>query len=645
MKKLANSSKLRTLLNVGIFVCLVVITIEIFPHHASNFKYHFEIGKPWGYELLTAEFDFPIYKTDAQLDADRKQVAKEYIPYYSLQDSAKILVVSIEDMERITKEGWTKIQVIDQQRVATTHLVSELYTPKSAYVAFGKPLDINLTFDEATSKNVYENMIEGVSLTQGLVQRGEKIIDTGEIVNEHTYQILFSLREAYKNKEVYREQNIYSIIGHVALICIFLALLSVYLIVFRPKIFADPKNVLFFSLIIAMLICITCITLRFTSLSVYLIPFAWAPILVRVFFDSRTALFVHIITVVLASFVVSSPFEFIIIQIAIGMVSVSSLKDMTQRAQLATTAVLILIVYTLIYTAYTLSTTGNIHMIDPWMYLYFAINALLVILAYGFIYLCEKAFGYVSSITLVELTNVNSDLMLKFAEQAPGTFQHSLQVSNLATEAAKKIGAKILLVRTGALYHDIGKMMHPELYTENQQDGANPLLDMSYEDAAAAIISHVTEGVRLARKHHLPDEIVGFIECHHGTSKVKYFYNSWLNAHPGEKADEARFTYPGPCPFSKETAILMMADAVEARSRSLKEYTEESISSMVETMIEAQVTDGQLKETSLSFKDLEVIKQVFKDKLIAIYHHRITYPELVNTSTESSEKGDAKKDA
>jgi hypothetical protein len=386
---------------------------------------------------------------------------------------------------------------------------------------------------------------------------------------------------------------------------------------------------LFFSILSGLITVMALVLMRYTSLSIYLVPFAWVPIITRVFYDSRTALFLHIITVLLVAPAVPDSFEFIMVQLAAGMVAVAGMKDMTKRAQLAQTAALIFATYALSYSAFLLGTTGDWHNINVWTYLYFGINTILIICAYGLIYLFERTFHLLSSITLVELTDINSSLLLEFAEKASGSFQHSMQVSTLAMEAAKKIGAKSLLVRTGALYHDIGKLAHPEYFTENQPEGQNPLLDMSPEEAARTVIAHVTDGVKLARQHRLPEVLINFIVSHHGTSLVRYFYNTAVNnAAPGTSVDSELFRYPGPKPNTKETAILMMADAVEARSRSLKNYSEENISQMVDDMIEQQISEGQFAETPLSFKDVEDIKTVFKDRLMAINHHRIKYPKI-----------------
>jgi len=328
------------------------------------------------------------------------------------------------------------------------------------------------------------------------------------------------------------------------------------------------------------------------------------------------------------SFMVDNAFQFVLLQVTIGMVAVSSLKDMSQRSQLAQSALYIFLSYVLMFLAFEFISEGDVNRIN-WQYIiYFAISSVFLLFAYVLIYIFEKLFNLISSVTLVELTNINSDLMIQFSELAPGTFQHSMQVSNLATDAAKRINANSLLVRTGALYHDIGKLKHPEFFIENQMGGKNPLIDIPFEEASKIIINHVPDGIEIAQKNHLPEQIINFIATHHGCGKTKYFYNSYINANPGIKPNEDVFTYPGPLPNNKETAILMMADAVEARSRSLSEYTEESIDEMVEEMIGTQISDGEFKDAPITFRDVELVKAVFKEKIKNIYHNRIKYPEV-----------------
>lgn len=681
MKFKLTQDTIKNVTKLGLFIALVAIIVQLFPKE-KQFKYQYEIGKPWSYELMTASYDFPIYKTEKQLDADKKELMENYSPYFQVDENVATQqlnrwrsdwklknntdpkyfafverklktiyengIISSLMYDRMKSKGYKSIVVVKPSRLTENVSIDELHTPKTAYeeMLMDKPYFIsdaelsnynlnlylveNLRYDSITSEAVKKDMFKNLSLTSGMVQTGERIIDRGEIVTPGTYAILNSMKiESEKRKSVFEESYLV-LIGEIIIIFMLILLLTFYLYLFRPYIFGTSKNLVFIALMILLIVGLSSLVLRFSSLSIYIVPFALLPIIIRVFFDSRTALFAHIITVLIISFMVDNPFLFIILQITAGMTAVTGLKDMTQRSQLTQTALYIFLSYTVMYLSSEFIAEGDIARIHFLPIINFALSSLLLLFAYVLIYILEKIFGLISAITLVELTNINSDLMMKFAEQAPGTFQHSLQVSNLATEAAKKINANSLLVRTGALYHDIGKMKNPQYFIENQEGGKNPLLEMSYEDAAKAVVSHIADGVAIAKKYRLPDQIVGFITTHQGRTKTKYFYNSYVNANPGVIPDENVFMYPGPIPFSKETAILMMADAVEARSRTLGEYTEKSISEMVENMIDSQIADGQLKDAPISFRDVETVKKVFTEKIKNIYHNRITYPELQN---------------
>ena len=615
-----------TLFRLGAFLLLAAVIVIMFPRYSNAFRYHYEIGKPWGYATLTADFDFPIYKTDEQLALEQQQLLSTFAPIlkYIPRVQREVKVVSLETMEWLQAEGYSRITL--QQK---KYPITEIYTPMTAHKKFGYDCATNLVLDTVLTEDMRTKLLATLSPTIGLVQKGEKIIDKGEVVTERSYQVLQSLRRAYDDESLGSKQRTISILGESMLVLLFLCLFVVYLYVFRPYYMRSTSTVLFFCLQMFIVIALACLALRF-KLSVYLIPFAWVPILTRVFFDSRTALFLHFTTILIASIVVPAPVEFFFIQIVVGMVAISSLGDMTRRAQLVQTAAWILLAQTIAYTAISFAQTGAILSVDLWMYLYFIICALLTVGCYGLIYSFEKLFHFISSITLVELTDINSELLHTLAERAPGTFQHSMQVSNLAAEAAKTIGANALLVRTGALYHDIGKITDPLYYVENQNGVENPLLAMDPRDAAQVIIAHVTEGEKIARRNHLPEVVINFITTHHGTSLVRYFYNTYCNAHPKEKIDESQFRYPGAKPSTKEGAILMMADAIEARSRSLEDFTEASIAKAVNQMIDAQIADGQFAETPLSFKDVEDIRRVFISRLVAMNHHRISYPTLKN---------------
>lgn len=676
-KKGLNEHHLKWLIKSALFVTLVAIIVQLFPTE-TKFKYQFEVGKPWNYELITAAFDFPIYKDERVLQQERQLLIEGFTPYYALDSNVFISqknklietikleknlsnaklnylinalaqvynvgIVPVQDISGLKDKNKNEIKCIYPNRVTRTINISNLHTPRSAYEELvqkvpdiSKFIDLNLyiaeniKYDSITSSLSRDELLANLSYTEGMVQAGERIIDRGEIINTKTYQILNSLRLEYDKRNSSVRQSIFVIVGEVIIITGLILLFFMYLYLFRPRIFDKFSNLLFISLVIVIMIGITSLIIRATSLNYNIVPYALLPIIIRVFFDSRTALFAHIITTMIISFMVDNAAQFMVLEIAAGMAAVSSLKDMTQRSQLAQSALYIFLTYSFAFLAYELIIEGEIARINWETLLYFAISSAFLLFAYVLIYIFEKMFGLISSVTLVELTNVNNDLMMRFAEKAPGTFQHTLQVSNLATEAAKKIGANSLLVRTGALYHDIGKMKNPSYFTENQMGGHNPLYDMSFEEAARVIINHVKDGVEIAKKNHLPEQIIHFIVTHHGKSKTRYFYNSFVNANPDLLPNESAYTYPGPLPNSKETAILMMADAVEARSRSLNVYTEETINHAVEEMINAQIADGQFKDAPISFRDVETVKAVFKEKIKNIYHSRISYPELKKT--------------
>ncbi|MEI6554852.1 MAG: HDIG domain-containing metalloprotein [Paludibacter sp.] len=676
MKLKLTDAQILILKNAGLFACITILIVLLYPAEES-FKYQFEVGKPWSYELMTASFDFPIYKSDQQIAREKEEALKDFAPYYKLDTtvvekqikkmtadlqgkgentvsipaSIKVRlksiyskgVISANDNNKLQTDKRKKISCIPPSRVISLIPVENIYTPLTAYEEISnsignsvKMYDINkylvenLTFDSVMTSISKTELLKNLSQTSGMVQSGERIIDRGEIVTPSMYQVLKSLKTETENRKTSSiQQSSVVILGEILMTVCLITLFFLYVYLFRPRIFEVTSHVIMILLLMLLIISSTSLIISFTNVSYYMVPFALLPVIIRVFFDSRTALFVHIITVLIISFMVDNAFQFILLQITVGMAAVSSLKDMSQRSQLAQTAVYIFITYLVMYVAFELISEGDFKRIDFQYLIYFGLSSVFMLFAYVLIYIFEKIFDLISSVTLVELTNINSDLMMQFSERAPGTFQHSLQVSNLATEAAKKINANSLLVRTGALYHDIGKMKHPEYFIENQLGGKNPLSEINYEDASQIVINHVNDGIDIAKKSHLPEQIIKFISSHHGTSKTKYFYYSYINANPDKKPNDEIFTYPGPIPNNKETAILMMADAVEARSRSLSEYTEESISEMVENMIDSQIAEGEFKDAPITFRDVELVKAVFKEKIKNIYHNRIKYPEVI----------------
>ncbi len=678
-------------LNIRYFIYIVslllaVVAIYFMLPKEDNFERYFEIGKPWTYETVMAPKDFAIYKSDEQLEKERAEALRDLEPYVinsqfvihnsqfvsqkeslslskreynwlvdQLNEVYSVGVMSLQDKQEFERIGVQRVVMLEGNNVKGKVVLSSIFTPKTAYdyiLAKAKKailiddnilkaskissfIEPNVSIDRVKTDQAKEILLDGVMLTSGMVQKGEKIIDKGEVITEDVYWILKSLQRAVDADDLKQSDGLWKVLGNIVLILGMIVLLSAYFVLFRTKVLESIRATEFMILMMLSMLGLLALVTQYIGLTEYVVPFAILPLVIRVFFDSRTALYVHIITVLLASQMVPDATEFVMLQILVGMAAVSSLKDMNSRAQLVKSALLIFVVYSISFVAMELARGVDVESVDWAMLFVFALNAIALLFAYGLIFIIEKLFGFLSEVTLVELSNINTPLLMEFSEKCPGTFQHVLQVSNLAVEVAKKVGANALLVRTGALYHDLGKMVNPMYYTENQT-GINPLNELPYEEAAQVIISHVQEGVKIAEKHNLPYQIIEFISMHHGCSKVKYFYNSFKNAYPDIEVDERKFTYPGPLPSTKETAILMMSDAVEAASRSLKSYDEESIARLVEGVVNGQMADGQFRNSPISFRDVEVAKRVFVEKLKNIYHTRIQYPELKNKEDKSA---------
>lgn len=668
-----------------LFVATVALIVYFLPRD-GKFNYQFDINKPWKYGQLIATFDFPIYKDEAVVKREQDSLLVLFQPYYELdkkieKDAISKLkenyhtnlkgilpsidylryiertlkeiyqagIVSTEDIQQLQKDSTSSIMVIDD-KLANPHPTEEIYTVKKAYeyllsadsthfnrdilrqCSLNEYITPNLTFDEQRTLTAKEEMLNNYSWANGLVVSGQKIIDRGEIISPETYNILESLRKESIKRNESMGQSRLILGGQILFVGMLMLCFMLYLDLFRKDYYQRKGSLsLLFTLIVFYSI-VTAFMVTHNIFNVYIIPYAMLPIIIRVFLDSRTAFLTHVITILICSISLRFPHEFILTQLAAGLVAIFSLRELSQRSQLFRTALLVILTYAAIYFAFELMTenglSNDFSKLNLRMYTYFIINGVLLLFAYPLLFLLEKTFGFTSNVTLVELSNINNDLLRQMSETVPGTFQHSMQVANLAAEAAIRVGAKSQLVRTGALYHDIGKMENPAFFTENQSGGVNPHKNLSYEQSAQVVISHVTDGLKLADKHNLPKAGKDFISTHHGRGKTKYFYISWKNEHPDEEPNEELFTYPGPNPFTKEQAILMMADAVEAASRSLPEYTEESISNLVDKIIDSQVTEGYFKECPITFKDIATIKTVFKEKLKIAYHTRISYPEL-----------------
>lgn len=664
-----------------VFIIAILLVTYFFPRQGS-FKYNFNEGRPWQYGLLTAPFDFPIYKPVDQLKIEQDSILEFYEPYFlfdeevptsalaefdsdanlnsriaelppeykiyvrkKLNDIYSQGIMRSEDYDRIYGSR-TQALRIKEGNVAESREVESFFTIRSAYEKIltdapsGVDADIlkganineyiqeNIRYDAAISEKAQNEFIQQVDISHGMVQKGQRIIDQGEIVNTQTYNILSSLKRVTEEKSGGTTRNNWMLVGQFILIFFIFGSFYTFLLYFRPLEYRNRKHVVFMVLLITFFVLLTALSVKLDLFSVYFIPFAIVTILIRTFIDSRTALFASLTTILMSSLMVPFPFEFIVIEISVAMISIFMLKELSERSQLIKSSFFILLTYIIVYIGLELYQEGNAKEIDVVVLVYFLINFIFIMFTYSLVYLVEKTFGFISGVSLVELSNINKPLLKELSEKAPGTFQHSLQVSNLAMAAASKLGANASLIRTGALYHDIGKMANPAFFTENQTPGMNPHAGLPFEESARIITNHVRDGLKIAQKHNLPKQIVDFIETHHGTSMPKYFYISWKNANPGKEPNEANFRYPGPNPFSKETAIMMMADAVEASSRSLPQYTEETLRNLVDKIIDSQLTEGYFKLAPITFKDIQTVKDVFVEKLVTIYHSRIAYPEL-----------------
>ncbi|MDR1202487.1 MAG: HDIG domain-containing protein [Tannerellaceae bacterium] len=663
---------------VIIYFIVAILAVAYFFPKEGKFKYQYYEGKPWRYGLLTAPFDFPVYKTQAEVKREQDSIMQYYQPYFQIKNEVeqeqlkklntaflhkkdeqaylqylrKILqeiydtgIIGRENQQFLQKGNYKSLWKVKNTEAVIADM-DDIYTVQTAYSKVielcPEPLSRdtlaslninhyiveNLIYDESMSNKVKTEFLQKISLSKGMVQAGERIVDQGVIIDREMFNTLNSLKTVSQSRLGTIQRQNWIWLGIFVLIMGTYACFYMYLYFFRQQFYAQRKDAGFLLSMITLFVLLTEIAVSYNLFNVYIIPYVIVPIVVCTFFDTRTALFTHITMILLCAMMAPFPSEFMTLQIIAGMTAIFSLKDLTERYQLIRCSFFVLLSYVILYTGLTLFQEGSIAKIRWPMFVFFGINFFFLMFTYTFVYFIEKMFSYISNISLVELSNINRPILRKLSETAPGTFQHSLQVSILATEAAARINANIQLTRTGALYHDIGKMSNPAYFTENQTGGFNPHANLSLEESAGIIIGHVTEGERIARKYKLPEQLIHFIQTHHGCGKAKYFYNSFKNEFPDKPIDEAIFTYPGPNPFSKETAILMMADSVEAASRSLKEYTDETISELINRIIDEQFKDGLLKNTPLTFKELEEIKVVFNEKLRTFYHTRISYPEL-----------------
>ncbi|MDR2805154.1 MAG: HDIG domain-containing protein [Dysgonamonadaceae bacterium] len=667
------------------FVIVTTLIILLFPREGT-FRYAFVEGKPWQYGLLTAPFDFPVYKSPEQLQAEQDSVLQQFVPYFrfnpkiytlqheqfntaythyskeywndvyknyvdkTLKEIYDLGVVSNQDYQFLRDGHYNTFRVLQDNNKTVLRTTNDVFTIKSAYsylldncpkhlivnvlrsVNLNDFLHENLIYDQNMSEKVKQEDLQRISIPSGMVQAGEKIVDKGEIVTHAVYNILRSFKQIQEEKGGGVQRQTGLLAGIVLLVAGLMTCFLLYLVYFRKKIYSNQKDVVFLFSMAALFILLTEAAISTGLFSVYVIPYAIIPIVIRTFFESRTAQMTHLITILICSLMAPFALEFILIQFLACTVALYVLKDLTKRSELVRCAIFIVATYIVAYIGVLFFQEGELTKIEWNMFIYFGINFLFVMFTYAFIYIVEKIFGYISNVTLVELSDINLPALTQLSEKSPGTFQHSLQVSMLGTAAAAKIGANPQLVRTGALYHDLGKMENPAYFTENERNETNPHDSLTLEQSARIITGHVPDGVKVAQRFGIPQAIVKFILTHHGTGKAKYFYNSFKNQRPNEPVNEEAFTYSGSNPDTKETAILMMADSVEAASRSLKDYKEESIRELVNRIIDGQIEEGLLNDAPLTFQHITTIKNVFVEKLLSVYHSRISYPELVKKS-------------
>jgi hypothetical protein len=670
---------------VILFLVTAVSIVYLFPK-GGQFKYEFNNGQPWKYDNLNASFDFAIQKSDEEIAFEKKEIevnSKRYFLYNSLVIADVISTyqnrvsaiqpndsLTLEDINTLKKIGFNTIEgiyengfievasqgvVLDKNSIIALKKENEvqdfsykklLYSKDVLNIitsnlqnianTFGKRkmtdllLEIvkpNVSYDNVFSKKVIDTEIKAISYTKGKVSKGELIILKGEIVEGENLAILNSLKSESESK-IWTESNYnWIIFGYTLLVSLALLMLLLFLRKYRIEIFNNNNKVTFIFFNVFLMIFIQTLVINYNSDYLYVVPLSILPIVLKAFFDARLGLFTHVLTVLLLGYVVPNSFEFIYLHIIAGMVTILTVSELYKRANLFISVAQITLIYMITYFAFSIIKEGNASQIDVSYFIMFAANGLLSFLSLIIIYMYEKVFGLVSDVTLLELSNTNTKLLRELNEKAPGTFQHSMQVANLAEAAANEIGANSMLVRTGALYHDIGKILNPMYFIENQSTGVNPHNDLSPRDSSKIITDHVIKGIELAKKYNLPDRIIDFIRTHHGTSVTYYFYKKEQELNPDTEVDIKKFKYQGPSPFSKETAILMMCDAAEAASKSLKNPTAQSINDLIDKIIKKQMADGHFLNSNITFREIEVIKKLIKKKLMKIYHLRVEYPE------------------
>ena len=662
-----------------LFVLTLVFILFLFPRQ-TKFKYEFTKGKPWLHESIIAPFDFSILKSNNELSKEREIVASQHLLIYNYSET--IFEIKAEDFTNDFETKWVSkygklassqknklvnfgynylkdiyskgiiqlrksydIQEFSQvllksESLAQRRDISDFYTVNSAAnkiqqlsgteYKFLVPLllaavEQNILFDKLATDELLSSELSNISTTKGLVVSGQVIINKGELVDAQKYQVLLSLKQKYEGAMWEKSSYLLVLFGQFILVGISLLMLWLFLRQYRNRILENTTKMSLILSLVVIMVLMSSIVLSLAVDWIYCIPFCILPIVLKAFFDNRVALFVHLITILIIGFIMPNGFEFVFLQLIAGIISILTVIKMYKRAQLFMSVIKVMGVYLLLYIALSITHDASFSGIQGVKLLQFTISGALTIFAYPIVFLFEKIFSLVSDVSLLELTDTNSPLIRRLSDEAPGTFQHSLQVANLAEMGALEVGANALLIRAGAIYHDIGKLKNPSYFIENQSSNFNPHDDIEFDKSASIIINHVFDGIEIAKENKLPDELIDFIRTHHGTTTVEYFYKQYITNFPDEELDRKDFTYPGPKPFSKETAILMMADSAEAAARSIKNPTAENIDNLVESVINKQLNEDQFSDADITLKEITKLKNLFKKKLVNIHHQRIEY--------------------
>lgn len=642
------------------FQVLVVAMIIVlaFPNK-SGFKYEFALGGQWKHETLISPIDFPILKTEKEISEDKNHIIKSKQLYYKIDNKIEDSVLAkINEVNNLSNEENNKIKhylnkiysigvlqnqelsqkdrliYILENNIAKEYEQEQLITLDQAKQGLSKItknkevinlLQANVIYDSQTTENILQTKLQEITHNKGLVSEGEQIISKGEKITPEKNQILLSLKQAYEGNNIGNTNKLTILLGRFILVCITLLAMMLFINHNRADIFPNDRKVLLILFVILFICCIMAFIININPKYIYAVPVCIVPIVIKTFFDTKTSLYVFLVSIIIIGFAVPNSFEYVFYQLIAGIMTIVSAESSRKRSNFLLTSLILFITYALIYIANNLMQNIEIALIETDVILMFALNSILLLFSIPFISILEKLFGLISDYSIIEYTNTNSKILRELSVKAPGTFQHCIQVANISEDLILEIGGNAMLVRAGALHHDIGKLAIPIFFIENQNTGFNPHNELSYEESAQTIISHVTNGIKLAHKHKLPEPIIDFIRTHHGTSKTKYFYNRYVAENQDKPIDNTIFTYNGPRPFSRETAVVMMVDAVEAASRSLKNHSESEISKLVDNIINSQIEDEQFSNSDITFKDVDKIKDLLKKKLQSIYHVRIEY--------------------